>query len=138
MNSRKINVNRNLGWIYFSSLQELFKTWQCKTVLLCIKYYGRKCKVISKYKRLWICKERMYLKERKWNSWLGRKGNFLTSPWNLAAFLKQSLKLWDELKIVRFTFFGTLLHINYFPHVKPVRNFICRDFENFTGWSKCK
>lgn len=107
MNSRKINVNRNSGRIFFSSLEELFKTWQWKTDLLSVKYYSRKYKVISKYKRLWICNERVYLKEGKWSIWLQGKGNFLISPWNLAAFLKQSLILWDELKIIQFTFFGS-------------------------------
>lgn len=79
----------------------------------------------------------MYLKG-KWLSWLEGKGSFLILPWNLAAFLKQSLKLQGELKTVWFTFFGSSFALSLLSPVMSVRYVIVKEWARFHWLIKMK
>lgn len=79
----------------------------------------------------------MYLKG-KWLSRLEEKGSFLILPWNLAAFLKQSLKLQGELKTVWFTFFGSSFALSLLSPVMSVRYVIVKEWARFHWLIKWK
>lgn len=123
MSSRKINVKE------FSSLKAVEKlAW--KTVALCIEYYGWKCKVVSKFKRLQVSQERMHPR-RLWGetAFLHPSETWLLSESGLRISRLIMLIVW-------FTFSGIFFALELFAHAHWGGTSLSEVVLNFIGFLK--